>query len=846
MTTIQPNVAPAPVPPVSGEDQNTASEVAAPQVESKAAERGANDWIEELPQLDARTAQALLPHARTPNNIQTDGAPNFDLTAYKGLGPDGIRKKAGIEAFGTSLSDRAVDKDKAKTKGIDYQDGATVGTIAAQQFGKVIENELKNNKLDANSDAARAKKLMDAQAALDSGYDLYGYAEAINAGSGTYRETSKDPTRLTGDDVKQILNEDSVSQQLSELMSKPDVAERYRKELSYAAQNLLPDGELDQIQNTVNGNLFNSDGSNNTKFEESVIAQTAKANEGSPDNDWLNDIDADVANQFEALNVLDPEKYASRKLAFNQNLTTYQLNDYVAKPEKTSIDAQALGFRTTVDIVQSGVNGVLQSMDKSDKTYEAYKDLRNQLSFFGKTDIPAQDKATVRQAIADASASRDASKIDQIADKVLKNLTANREETAGATKKLLHSASKTGTLGALSGTMSLISGAVQIGTGKWSEMSSEERAAAARDLVGGLSFGSDFARFGSNMVEKASKVAGADGTPKFKATEWLGLMSDNFPDIWGKNATQTGKNSLSSAIGNRVEAGSQTLADRGADGAQLSGDSLNTYNDAAAKVGRTMGVKDMPDVAKAVGRSFLRFTFGAGLDMAGGVMDIVSGVSALRRANTALERAGASLQITGGSGTAGMGVASMVSMLVPKETTLVGNYVSTTALSVVRGLAAGARVLGPALGGVGAVAGFAGMLIAEAIQHAKLQKLTDGQGKFFHDIADMGAAQEDWGDKLEYARYASYMYGGRDTPQDQTMFDFQADEWKHFQETEGKDGSSLYRLAPYLHRDGDPDSKNNWERSGTSTFQNGKDNFAKRSWWRPWGDTDIKAGAPGR
>lgn len=82
--------------------------------------------------------------------------------------------------------------------------------------------------------------------------------------------------------------------------------------------------------------------------------------------------------------------------------------------------------------------------------------------------------------------------------------------------------------------------------------------------------------------------------------------------------------------------------------------------------------------------------------------------------------------------------------------------------------------------------GVAGTLIAEAVEHAKLQKLTDSQGKFFKDLAAAGVTKDDWGDKLEYARYATYMYGGRDTPDDKSMFEYQSDEWKHFKETEDK------------------------------------------------------------
>ena len=195
-----------------------------------------------------------------------------------------------------------------------------------------------------------------------------------------------------------------------------------------------------------------------------------------------------------------------------------------------------------------------------------------------------------------------------------------------------------------------------------------------------------------------------------------------------------------------------------------------------------------------------------------------------------------------------MAVTSTLNMLAPKAATLAGNYAANTVSQVIRGLAIGSRMLGPALGVVGAAAGFAGMLIAEAINHAKKQKLTDSQGQFFKDLAGMNATQSDWGDKLEYARYASYMYGGRDSASDESIYAYQADEWKHFQETESKRGSALARLAPYLHRDGDPESKNLWEKhlAGNTTRNGPRGTWVQTDDWRPWSSTDMTAGAPAR
>lgn len=99
--------------------------------------------------------------------------------------------------------------------------------------------------------------------------------------------------------------------------------------------------------------------------------------------------------------------------------------------------------------------------------------------------------------------------------------------------------------------------------------------------------------------------------------------------------------------------------------------------------------------------------------------------------------------------------------------------------------------------GLGIITG----IISVFVDHQKKQKATDKEGQWFKDQAELGFAQNDWGDKLEYGRYSFYEYEGRDAPTDQSIFDYQAEEWKHFQETPQEDGSSLVRLDDSVHID---------------------------------------------
>jgi len=540
-------------------------------------------------------------------------------------------------------------------------------------------------------------------------------------------------------------------------------------------------------------------------------------------------------------------------------MMTHQLNTYVENPDKVSPENAKSGLRSTFSILKGGLNSTLGSLDKGDKSYDLYKKMKDEVDILDGhiKGLSADENNKIAAAVRLASISGDPKAIDKVVDNQLKGLAENREETAGSLKKVLHTASSTGSLGAMSGTMNLVSAAMQLANGG-KGMTEDQKIAAARDLVGGLSNTNDFLKFGSNIVEtlggKHSYDPAVDKNgkrqPKINATQWLGLLDDNFPDIWGKQKTAK-SDALADAISKRVQKSSDTLKDL--DAANLSPTEVKEYDKTVQSLGEKMGIKDIPggagldkpnNFAKAAGRSFLRFMGGSGLDLTGGVMDIVSGARKLKKAKTALEKADAGISLAGGISGTGMAISNTVAMFAPKGAHLAGKLAGDLASTVVRGLSIGARAAGPVFAVAGLVFGVAGTLIAEAVEHAKMQKLTDSQGQFFKDLAAAGVTQDDWGDKLEYARYATYMYGGRDSPDDKSIFEYQSDEWKHFQETENKRGSALARLAPYLHKDGDPDNKNLWEEflSGSTTVLGAHGHDRKTDDWRPWDDTDMDAG----
>lgn len=764
------------------------------------------------------------------------------------LSIDQLREKYDIPDFSQDgLMEIKVDGDK------------TVGEKAAEDFIQGIRDDVESGKLSEDSDEAKLVDLIDAQGAVDNGYDLYGYVELMESGGSTYRESQTDPTHLTSEDAKALIDEDELAKQISELMQKEDIGKRYDDALQGAIED-IPDDKLDDVKSKVNEALFEPDGDDpNLDFEDYVIAVKEKA-EATDDEELSDKIQTEVDNYFEALQALDPDSYEARKQTFDQNMMTHQLDGYMEHPESVDAENVRTGLRDTIDIVQGGINSVLQHLDKTDKSYNAYQTLNRDLESFktslSKLSAGEHKKLAESLRLATEVTNRPGisqAEKDKLFQKIINdNLTALPEAERGTFKKVLDSASSSGTLGAMSGMMSLISGGMQLANGGWDEMTTDERVGAVRDLVGALSFGNDFARFGSHLIETLAgkqDVPGIEGgVPRAKATAWLGLLGDNFPDIW-KSGADVKADLFAENISTRVDKGSQSLGNQGIPLDDLDENGRRNFDKLAENLGNQMidtGVKTSgADIAKNVGRSYLRFMGGAGLDITGGVMDLVTGVKKLKDADTALERAGAGIQIGLGSSTTGMAIANTVSMFAPSGSNLAANL-GGIGTRVMSGVLMGARVAGPVLGVVGTIFGIAGTLIAEAINHKKMQKLTDSQGDFFKDLAGYGVTEDDWGDKLEFARYESYMYGGRDSPEDQSIFEYQADEWEHFENTEGENGSSLPRLAPYLHKDGDPDSENLWEKhlDGETVRQNGKDSYYHTDDWRPWGDTDTETVDP--
>ncbi|WP_052493791.1 MULTISPECIES: hypothetical protein [Pseudomonas] len=265
------------------------------------------------------------------------------------------------------------------------------------------------------------------------------------------------------------------------------------------------------------------------------------------------------------------------------------------------------------------------------------------------------------------------------------------------------------------------------------------------------------------MSERASAAPGADVELDRQAIEQM-YEQDNRPPP-AADVLDDAIEPINDAIRNNPPA--QSVVDNA------------TVRDALSPNGAVDVPSIKPGLAAKIGGTLTK-VLGVAPDILS-VADIVMGGYAIKDAianNSDMGKAAGALQII--SGVAGT----------------TAGVIGTAGLFASIGALAGAT--GPLFlitAGLGLIAGIIGIFV----DHEKKQKATDKEGQWFKDLAELGLTQEDWGDKLEYARYSFYEYEGRDAPAGQSIYDYQKDEWEHFKETPQEGGSSINRLDDDMH-----------------------------------------------
>lgn len=660
------------------------------------------------------------------------------------------------------------EKDESKGK-------YTVSELATKTLVEEYQKGVDDGSIGKDDPRAKLVRALEAQSAYYNGRGITGYEETKGLFGGTWRESDDKQTQLNKHDLQDIIDGNALDTSMEELFSNETISDDYSRKMEEALGKIDREGLEQKLDDLVFGK--------DSKYME-YIAELKEQG-------LTHAAQADIASVVQSLSILDPEKGKQAAAQLQTDALTMDLDALVANPDTITEENKT---QATKDLF-----GLLKSIFKSDTLdlpRRTIDTIEKFIDGFINGKVPEKDVMKAVNGAAQEAAANGGHIPKESLDKYNAMLPmADREGFAGFVGKL----NSMGILGSLGGGVSLISGIYQL-AGRGGKLADTpiERLAVAKDFISFVGATSHFATLGDSIA----KSLGGEG----KMASLLGL-DKTVPEIWGKNGIN------GQVLADTVPKNAYTLPEiELQDFDRFTADTTREINQAADRIAKGEGVNgskfienfDPADIdgvqstfdnqAKAAGLSSLdnlknigktvARVLGATADVAGGVADVVLGAFTIKdaiRNDSDLGKAAGSLQVVAGA------------------TGLAAGGAGLAAAFGIGGAAMGAAagplfLVGVALAAIGGIIGY-------FLDHEKKQKATNAEGDWYKDLARDGLLQEDWGDKVEYARYSSYRYGERDAPDDQSIYEFQEAEWEHFKDTQQDDGSSSNRLDEELHVD---------------------------------------------
>ncbi len=818
---------------------------------------------------------------------------------------------AGVAEHGTDGSDTSLAALRAQY-GVESEDDMNVlqkqakdgkGTVQGEAMLNLYNkynDDVTNNRVASDSNEAKFVRAMQAQSALQSGYQVLPYSEVPIGGGNHSSQDFGSPTQLTSADMQQMIDPAAVQKQISTLMQDPTVSKDYSGQVGTLLADVgVPASKADDLYNQITSPGY-------TQFLQAAKAQ------------GLGDAAQDqVSADIGALAALDPARAGKASQVLLNNGITADIDAKFGDPSKISddaLDAGAQGIFSAVRAELAADNNVPRTVISA--VNEIYDTINGKLtgpqaSPEGKAQVAALFRGL--QTAFSAGGKNGAIPADKLSQLIDTAGLPPLEKSSMLTN--LQTLNSRGILGSVSGAISVVgavystvSAAPGVSDNNASGDEGTRAIAATQGWLSFLSYSNSYVKLSSNFTK----------SPFVKDTISLLGLSKSLPDIWGEKGTvgsqiplapaqpqppavqdapageqdpadldgaqvfrgkgapsgitdpttglpvetvnghqyivadyagqqvllqpdgTTGRylivqadgstradraiyldvgnsnaqfvdsathdslvgngtyappstpdevSALDEAIGSHADEITADLPDAAVDGtpatgpgAGPSGEAVESAEGSAAslideeageaglEVPKSTGVKIAATVAKsltAVG------------DLGGGIAGVVLGALSLKTATTPEAKAVGALGIESGLlGTAAGGI----------------EVASLAGLEI-----AGAGLIASVAFAAGAIFAFIGAAIAFAVEHKKESDAAKEQGKFFGSLADDGLMQPDWTEKLEYARYETHQYAGRDAPAGESIFNFQAAEYAHFLATPQQHGSSQNRLDPDLH-----------------------------------------------
>ncbi|NAT63598.1 hypothetical protein CU664_09995 [Pseudomonas syringae pv. actinidifoliorum] len=646
------------------------------------------------------------------------------------------------------------DKDDEKSEELN------VGELATKELLDQYREGVKKGEIPKDDPRAKLVRAIEAQAAYDNGRGLTGYEEAQGAFGGTWREFDSKQTQLSSADMHDIIDGGKLQEQLTTLFSDPTVQQDYQSKMTDA---------LDKVPNkdAIKQKLLDL-----TANPDYVLYLKDLKNQGLGQ-----EAQKDLSDTLSSLALVDPEGASKAAQSIQADGLTSDLNDLVADPSKISDENNALATKDLFGLLKAELKGFLVDMPRFLQ--------------------PTFEKFIQEGVVGNAKPADIAKALKEIGDAYQKNGTVSEADIKTALSKpyipvadrgklgeIFNTLNSKGVMGSVAGGVSLFSAIYQlVGNGGKLGETPIQRLGIAKDFL-------SFAGGASHFVRLADQVGDLMG--KGGLVDMLGL-DKTLPEIWGKESFGKSKEvrvsgisaSNLSEIRTALDATddyrlSSTLGDM-AGGAEAERQAMGGITQRLNDAVQASGAKLPSATASKIAGSVVK-VLGPATDLAGGFADIVLGAFTIKdgvKSGDKLAQAAGGLQIAGGAFGASAGVLG-------------------TAALVGAGGAAATALAGPFFL-VGVVIAVVGGIIGYFVDHNKKQKASEKENDWYRDLAADGLLQADWGDKVEYAHYSIHHYKEREAPEDDSLFRFQSAEWKHFDETPQKDGSSTNRLDGELH-----------------------------------------------
>lgn len=632
------------------------------------------------------------------------------------------------------------------------QDGETLNVADAAM--KMTIDEIKDRK-DLYDGSAQAEfiRLIEARSAVTNGRPIHPvYEDRISGAHKATRTRTENLVRLEQADMKEIFDERAINRELDSVMRNEQVAEIYQKNLSEAVGKVSDDDRdkmADRLEKVVTSEDYVIE-ANKLKESELPLAK------------------ADVEDALSQLALLDADRAGDAA-------QTFALNSLAGEVDKVFDDPSLVSKQARVDAVDAGLSAIKNGIGKAKLPFDMADKLDGVLKG---GDTMKEDFSK----LLDTMRKDGHDDIDQVFSDTM---FASDKDGQASMRSLVGDLSSNGLLPAVTGAIGMtqtIRSLVSDGLGD----TPEEQLATAGGLLGLVS-----SLPGSTKLLR-NVASGMDGS----AAELLGVAKD----IVKPSGIETHhSNQATQALGKEVVNEGPGKA------------AVKDHDKIATSLERKLD-GDLPSKARA--------------DMVASGIKVISNISGQASGMLGLVTGGLALSDKDNQADMAAGVLGVMSGTLDTTSSLVGQLSKDGQLrsGVNRFLAAaggegaaaaGQRVAGAIARGAGPV-GLVLTAVSELVSvftgNAKAKKSAGEQHDWFNKLADDGVMRSDWNVKYDYARTTlgkfdnlhdnhvsnarslkNANWGGRQAPEDRSIFDFHRDEFAHFKkEWENNRGAPTY------------------------------------------------------